>query len=164
MLCCCCTPIRDCLPAYDAFIRPEPMSKSQVPCPSSGACTVLPCEVLPSGIRSPVRCCTPLWVIIAYPIQPCSPPCSCFVDVVSQLHIVLTTSKLCFVSTGCCRLLLPPILTCPVTYCLSCRQDVNEIIVGTMQNSILRFPIGDTGNGDADASTTLSTEATQLLS
>ncbi|KAL0022030.1 hypothetical protein WJX77_007822 [Trebouxia sp. C0004] len=33
--------------------------------------------------------------------------------------------------------------------CLACRHDVNEIIVGTMQNSILRFPIDD---GDLDRS------------
>ncbi len=35
---------------------------------------------------------------------------------------------------------------------LSCRHDVNEIVVGTMQNSILRFPIGDVGDEDPDRS------------
>ena len=33
-----------------------------------------------------------------------------------------------------------------------CRHDVNEIIVGTMQNSILRFPIDDAGDEDPDRS------------
>ena len=39
-----------------------------------------------------------------------------------------------------------------VVFALSCRHDVNEIIVGTMQNSILRFPIDDAGDGDPDRS------------
>lgn len=40
-----------------------------------------------------------------------------------------------------------------VEFTLSCRHDVNEIIVGTMQNSILRFPIDDAGDEDPDSST-----------